>query len=52
MKPLLDAYASVKAEASASNQQIIDDLMPPSSPLSSPDKALFQSWVSAGAPNN
>jgi hypothetical protein len=50
--PALGDYASVKAVADASNTAIQQDGMPPGGPLSAADKALFQSWVSAGAPNN
>ena len=50
--PALNNYASVKAEADASNTAIQDDSMPIAAPLPDADKALFASWVNAGAPNN
>lgn len=49
--PPLSNYANVKANASASNSAIIAGTMPPT-PLSAADKALFQSWITAGTPNN
>ena len=50
--PALNNYASVKAEAAASNTAIQNDTMPIAAPLPDADKALFASWVNAGAPNN
>ena len=51
-EPLLDTYPNVKKNAAASMQSINDGIMPPASALSSSDKALFQSWINAGTPNN
>jgi hypothetical protein len=50
--PALNNYANAKAAADASNSAIQEGSMPIAGPLSESDKALFQSWVSAGAPNN
>jgi hypothetical protein len=50
--PPLNNYANTKANASASNSAIAAGTMPPGSPLSAADKALFQAWIAAGTPNN
>ena len=48
----LSTYASAKANASAANLAIQRGTMPPSGPLSTVNKQLFASWVSAGTPSN
>jgi hypothetical protein len=52
--PLLDTYANVKSNASRSWQSILAGRMPPEGApsMSNGEKALFQSWVTAGTPNN
>jgi hypothetical protein len=48
----LTNYTSVKKNASRANSEIQAGAMPPTGALSSANKQLFQSWVTAGAPNN
>jgi len=48
----LSTYAGVKANASQANSAIRAGAMPPGGGLSATDKQLFQSWVTAGEPNN
>jgi cytochrome c peroxidase len=48
----LSTYSSVKSNANVANSAIQEGLMPPTGPLSAANKQLFQSWVTAGAPNN
>jgi hypothetical protein len=50
----LDTYANVSTHASAANSAIQAGIMPipPGANLTATDKQNFQSWVSAGAPNN
>jgi len=48
----LSTYASVKANAAQANTQIQAGNMPPGGGLSAADKQMFQSWVSAGEPDN
>jgi hypothetical protein len=50
--PALDNYRNVLAAAAGSNRSIQEGSMPPARPLSDADKALFQSWIDAGKPNN
>jgi hypothetical protein len=52
--PALNNYANVLSAADISNRDIQDGSMPPPSEgrLSDADKALFQSWINAGKPNN
>ena len=50
--PTLSDYASVSAAADACNSAIKNGTMPPSGALSASDQALFQSWITAGKPNN
>jgi hypothetical protein len=53
VSPLLDTYSNTKANANASMQSINNGTMPEGlPPLSASEKALFQSWISAGMPNN
>jgi hypothetical protein len=46
------SYSTVKSSANSINSAIQNGIMPPSGPLSSSDKQLMQSWISAGTPNN
>jgi uncharacterized membrane protein len=48
----LSTYAGVKANASVANSAIKAGAMPPGGGLSATNKQLFQSWVTAGTPNN
>jgi hypothetical protein len=48
----LSTYANVSKNANVANSVLQSGSMPPSAPLSAANKQLFQSWVSAGAPNN
>jgi len=50
--PALNNYANVLSAADISNTSIQQGSMPPTGPLSDADKALFQSWINAGKPNN
>jgi hypothetical protein len=51
IKPPVDTYATAKANASASNDTIIDETMPPGpSKLSAAEKAHFDAWVKSGTP--
>ena len=50
--PALNNYANVKSSADAANTAIKSGSMPIAGSLSAADQALFQSWVSAGTPNN
>jgi len=50
--PALDTYANVLSAADIANAAIQDGSMPPLTVLSAADKALFQSWIDAGKPNN
>ncbi len=50
--PALDNYRNVLSAADASNRAIQEGSMPVAGPLSDADKALFQSWIDAGKPNN
>jgi hypothetical protein len=51
IKPPVDTYATAKANASASNDTIIDGTMPPGpSKLTAAEKAHFDTWVKAGTP--
>jgi hypothetical protein len=50
--PALNNYANVKASASASSAAIKEGSMPITGPLSPADQTLWESWVSAGMPNN
>jgi|WetSurMetagenome_2_1015567.scaffolds.fasta_scaffold1803815_1 hypothetical protein len=50
--PAMTNYASVLSAADISNTSIKEGSMPPFKPLSDADKALFQSWINAGKPNN
>jgi hypothetical protein len=50
--PALNTYQNVLSAAHGSNLAIQNGSMPPSRPLSDADKALFQSWINAGKPNN
>jgi hypothetical protein len=48
----LSTYAGAKANASSANSAIQGGSMPPQGALSGTNKQLFQSWVTAGEPNN
>jgi len=48
----LSTYAGVKANASVANSAIKAGAMPPGGGVSATNKQLFQSWVTAGEPNN
>ena len=50
--PSLSNYRNVLSVADISNAAIQAGSMPPTGPLSAEDKALFQSWIDAGKPNN
>jgi hypothetical protein len=52
--PALNNYPNVFSAADISNTAIQNGSMPPppARPLSDADKILFQSWISAGKPNN
>jgi hypothetical protein len=50
--PQLNNYANVSANAESSLTSIKSGSMPPSGALSAADKDMFQSWISAGKPNN
>lgn len=50
-KPPVDTYATAKTYASASNDTIIDETMPPgATKLNATEKARFDAWVKAGTP--
>jgi hypothetical protein len=48
----LSSYTKVKANAALANTEIQSGAMPPGGGLSTADKQMFQSWVSAGEPDN
>lgn len=50
--PDLSTYSAAKSGLSSSISQINADKMPKSSPLSASDKAKFEAWQSAGAPES
>jgi len=45
-------YSAVKSSATSINSAIQRGIMPPTGALSSANKQLIQSWVTAGEPNN
>ena len=49
-RPRLHDYASASANASKALKAVNDNAMPPGSPLTAQQKALFQAWVDAGTP--
>lgn len=50
-KPQMDTYATAKASASASNDTMIDNSMPPGpNKLTAAEKAHFDAWIKAGTP--
>lgn len=50
--PLLDNYANVRAAAEPSMAAIAAGTMPIAAPLAAEERALFESWIAAGMPNN
>jgi hypothetical protein len=48
----LSTYAGASKNANVANSAIQNGNMPPGGSMSAANKQLFQSWVTAGAPNN